>query len=83
MVARPDPAAEGPSLAFSVPRRVGSAVTRNRVRRQLRELLRDAERENRLPAGDYLLIVTPGASDADFVTLRGHIERLVTSVGSG
>ena len=42
-----------------VPRAVGPAVTRNRVRRRLRHLLRD--RLDRLPAGSRLVVrVLPG-----------------------
>ncbi len=52
-----------PRFGFSVPKAVGNAVVRNRVKRQLRELWR--ERLERVPAGhDYVLIVRPGLPDA-------------------
>lgn len=52
-----------PRFGFSVPRSVGNAVTRNRIKRQLREVWR--ARLEDLPAGhDYVLIVRPGLSEA-------------------
>jgi ribonuclease P protein component len=57
-----------PRFGFSVPRSVGEAVERNRVKRQLREIWR--ERLDRVPAGnDYVLIVRPGLPEA--VTANG------------
>jgi ribonuclease P protein component len=52
-----------PRFGFSVPRSVGGAVERNKIKRQLRELWRD--RLERVPAGnDYVLIVRPGLPEA-------------------
>jgi ribonuclease P protein component len=56
-----EPAA--PRFGFSVPRSVGGAVDRNKIKRQLREVWR--ARLERVPAGhDYVLIVRPGLPDA-------------------
>ena len=52
-----------PRFGFSVPRSVGDAVRRNRVKRQLRELWR-VRLENVPPGHDYVLIVRPGLSEA-------------------
>ena len=48
-----------PRLAFAVPRSLGTAVARNRVRRQIRAVLADiAQREPELLGpGDYLVSV--------------------------
>jgi ribonuclease P protein component len=56
-----DPAA--PRFGFSVPKAVGGAVERNKIKRQLREVWQ--ARLERVPAGnDYVLIVRPGLPDA-------------------
>ena len=52
-----------PRLGLAVPRRVGSAVTRNRIKRRLRELWR--LRADGIPAGcDYVLVARPGLAEA-------------------
>ena len=52
-----------PRFGFSVPRAVGNAVIRNRIKRQLREIWRD--RLATVPEGhDYVLIVRPGLPEA-------------------
>ena len=56
-----DPAA--PRFGFSVPKAVGGAVERNKIKRQLREVWQ--ARLDRVPTGkDYVLIVRPGLPDA-------------------
>ncbi|MHA1559513.1 MAG: ribonuclease P protein component [Alphaproteobacteria bacterium] len=44
-----------PRIGFTVSRRVGNAVARNRVRRRLREIARLAEHEFQ-PGSDYVLV---------------------------
>jgi ribonuclease P protein component len=52
-----------PRFGLSVPKSVGNAVTRNRLKRQLRELWH--ERLDRVPPGqDYVLILRPGVAEA-------------------
>jgi ribonuclease P protein component len=54
---------EEPRLGLAVPKRVGSAVARNRVKRRLRELWR--ARLKAIPTGrDYVLVVRPGCAEA-------------------
>jgi ribonuclease P protein component len=56
-------------IGISTPRAVGGAVDRNRLRRRLRELMR--ERYAALPPGwDLLLIVRPEAKRATYEELR-------------
>ena len=58
-----------PRFGFSVPRAVGNAPTRNRIKRQLREVWE--ARAERVPrAMDYVLIVRPGLPEA--VEANGH-----------
>lgn len=62
-----------PRMGFTVSRRVGNAVTRNRVRRRLKELAREAE--HRLQRGtDYVLIGRPSATRRSYAELRGDLD---------
>ncbi len=55
-------ASERPSVGLRVSRRVGGAVVRNRVRRQLREALRPLI--PRLVASDIVIVARPAAAEA-------------------
>jgi ribonuclease P protein component len=58
-----------PRLGLAVPKSVGNAVVRNRVKRQLRETWREVSEQAR-PGHDYVLVARPGlAEPAD---TRGH-----------
>jgi ribonuclease P protein component len=76
VVVRIGPERTRPALAFAIPRRVGPAVTRNRLRRRLRELYRELDRDGLVAAGDHLVMVDPSASSCDFPTLAEHVRRL-------
>jgi len=52
-----------PRIGFAVPRGIGSAVVRNRVKRQLREVWR-ARLEEIPPGRDFVLIARPGLAEA-------------------
>ena len=55
--------AEGPRLGLAVPKAVGTAVTRNRIKRRLREVFRT--RSDELPQeNDYVLVARPGLAEA-------------------
>jgi ribonuclease P protein component len=59
----PQDESASPRFGFSVPKSVGGAVERNKIKRQLRETW-DARLE-RVPSGhDYVLIVRPGLPEA-------------------
>ena len=63
-------------FGFSVSRRVGEAVVRNRVRRRLREIARRALPN--LPAGwDVALIARPAAANADYRELEDATHSLL------
>jgi ribonuclease P protein component len=79
-LARPG-AAGPPRIGFVVSRAVGNAVTRNRVKRRLRELVR-VERE-RLPTGSLLVVrALPAAASASYGELRSDLARCLSRVTS-
>ena len=75
-----DSAAGGVRVAFSTPRRIGSAVVRNRLRRQVRELIR--ARAARLPSGWYLIGVERGAVDKTWGQLGHALDQLLNQAQS-
>lgn len=76
-----DAAAGGVRVAFSTPKRIGSAVVRNRLRRQVRELMR--ARAKRLPSGWYLIGVERLAVDNDWGQLGIALDQLLNRVING
>lgn len=69
-----DPDLEGPQVAFAIGRTAGTAVKRNRVRRQLRAVLR--QRSTELPPGLYLFGLTRPASDISFGEVLNSVSGL-------
>ena len=58
-----------PRLGFAVPKSVGNSVVRNRIKRQLREIVRD--RLETVPVtNDYVLVVRQGLPEA--AEANGH-----------
>jgi len=70
---RPD--ADGPVVAFSIPRRVGGAVRRNRLRRQLRAVLAEFADSGELGGDALLVIVSPHGEWPNYTALRDWVQR--------
>ncbi len=60
---------------FSLSRRIGQAVIRNRVKRRLREILRLAPL---VPGWDIIFIVRPAAASANYTELKGAVVNLLS-----
>ena len=71
-----------PRVAYSVGRKVGTAVVRNQLRRRLRAIV--AARAVGLTPGAYLVSAGPRAADLNFADLRsavdGAFDRMTASV---
>jgi ribonuclease P protein component len=63
---------------FSVGRRLGGAVVRNRVKRRLREILRSVPLK---PGWDIIFIARPAAAGADFTGLGKSVLNLLSRAG--
>jgi ribonuclease P protein component len=67
--------ADGPHIGFTVPRAIGKAVVRNRIRRRVREAVRfHLDRLN----PQWSIVINPRrkAFDAPIAELRREVERL-------
>ncbi len=79
---RGDEAAQGPRIGFTVTRKTGGAVERNRIRRRLKEAVRIAEKLDAKPDHDYVLIARRGALSRPFDLLRADLNRAFAAIHS-
>ena len=69
-------------IGLSTPRSLGGAVQRNRVRRRLRDLVREQLKATEVGL-DLLLIARPDAGAASFAELRETVRSLFERSGIG
>jgi ribonuclease P protein component len=76
------PPVSHPRVAFAVPRAVGAAVERNRVRRRIRSICLELATADRMAPGAWLFIVRPGAPTLTFCELNTLVSESVQSLSS-
>lgn len=69
-------------VGFTVSRKVGGAVVRNRVKRRFRELARALLPEEGIAGADHVLIGRPGAADRGFELLRAELSKALRRAAS-
>lgn len=77
----PDPDSNSTCVAFAISRAYGTAVRRNRLRRRLRAVLAELDRQTPLPPGTMLIGARPqGSSELTFDRVRTELTQLVERI---
>ena len=67
-------------VGYTVTKKIGNAVVRNRVKRRFRELAREMLPARGRDGVDYVLIGRNSAVDRDFGKLRNDLDRALAKV---
>lgn len=81
--AEPSQATQGPRFGFTITRKIGNAVKRNRIRRRLRAALTRLAGQTADPATDYVVVARGPAADQDFKALVADLKRALERVHAG
>lgn len=68
-------------LGFTVTKKIGNAVIRNRTRRRLKEAVRLVLAEHPVSGADLVLIGRAGTAGRDFGALQDDVRRALAKVG--
>ena len=69
-----------PRYGFAIPKRVGGAVARNRIKRRLRAIVAKSDH----PKGwDYVIYCFPASAGATYAQLAASVKRLMTRLETG
>ncbi len=66
---------------FSVSKRVGKAVVRNKIKRRLKEIIREFEKQYNFKTYDIIFIARNPIVDLDFSQLKRDVRRLYGKSG--
>lgn len=69
-------------IGYTVTKKIGNAVVRNRMKRRLRELARVAIPEGGQDGRDYVLIGRQGGIERDFKTLGAELAKTLKKVAT-
>lgn len=75
-----DDTSEAAHVGYAIGRKVGNAVERNRLRRRIRAAL--GQHEAQLPAGRYLIGVSPRPTQPSWHEVQQAVDRLLRALSS-
>ena len=67
-------------VGFTVTKKIGGAVVRNRMKRRFRALARAILPEQGVPGADHVLIGRAGGIERDYATLSDELRRALAKV---
>lgn len=67
-------------FGFTVTKKLGGAVVRNRIRRRLKAAVRAVQEGRAQPGHDYVVVARPAAFDRSFPELKKDLERALHRV---
>jgi len=79
-LARPEGAQSPARFGFTVSKKIGGAVVRNRVRRRLRALVAGLDPAQVRQGCDYVLIARPGAVERSYCDLKADLDQALARV---
>ena len=68
-------------VGYTVTKKIGGAVIRNRMKRRLRALAREILPDRGVPGADHVLIGRSGGIERDFDSLRTELHRALDKAG--
>jgi ribonuclease P protein component len=68
---------DGPRFGFTITKKIGNAVTRNRIRRRLKAAFAAQTKDAKLGPRDYVIVARHAALDRPFDLLLGDVNRAI------
>jgi ribonuclease P protein component len=69
-------------VGFTVTKKIGNAVVRNRMKRRFRALARDALPEFGIAGADHVLVGRAGGIERDYASLAAELKRALKKVAA-